>query len=154
MATVYDVGLVKEVAAEKVLGQIKDLVGGEFAGSAELYVLPGLVVSVSPVDHPIKQEVYQETWEMNMQTSVGFLLNYQTEPELRWTAAGLMSIAAAQLVVMLDTDAGMTVSYERKLMHRRDGVLYLYDWWPQWTEPSVRAKLPEPYILTSADPIV
>lgn len=44
----------------------------------------------------------------------------------------------------------MTVSYERKLMYRRDGALHLYDWWPQWSEPAVR----EPYTLISDDPTV
>jgi hypothetical protein len=154
MASLYDVGLAREVPGEQILSQIKDLVGGEFVDPDELYILPGLVVSVRAVDQPIKQEVYQETWGFEAQTSVGFLLSYQTEPELRQTAAGLMSIAAAQLVVTLDTDAGMTVGYERKLMRRRDGVLYLYDWWPQWADPSVRARLPESYTLTNEDPAV
>jgi len=150
----YDLALTREVAPEIVLRKIKDLVGGELTDSAELFILPELWVSVSAVDHPVKQEMYRETWGADIRTSVFFGRGYKTDSEARQSATEVMSIAAAQLVRTLDSEGGMTWEHDRKIMRSQGGVLYLYDWWPQWTEPSIRAQLSEPYVLTSDDPSV
>jgi hypothetical protein len=152
VATNYNLAFSTELVSEVTLRQIQDLVGGEFADPDELFILPHLWVSVRAVDHPIGREVYRETWGVDMQTSVSFGLGYKTD--LRQEAAGLMSVAASQLAVSVDADSGMTVEHDRRLMRRHDGVLYFYDWWPHWTDPSLQARLPQPYTLTSDDPIV
>jgi hypothetical protein len=154
MADNYDLALVREVAPEIVLRQIRDLVGGELTDAAELFIMPELWASVSAVDHPLRQEMYRETWGIDTRTSVRFGRGYKTDPDARRSATETMSIAAARLVRVLETDGGMTWEHDRKVMRSEGGVLYLYDWWPQWTEPSVRAQLPEPYVLTSDDPLV
>lgn len=150
MATSSSLGLAKDIAVDDVLTRIQALVGGERAGD-RLAVLPGLVVSAGAVATPLTQELFRDDWGLDVHTSVVFALGYQAEPDLRYRAEGLMSVAAARLVVDLDTDAGMTYASERKLLRRGQGVLALYPWWPQWSEPSVRQRLPA-YELAEDEP--
>jgi len=154
MSMSYNLALVCAVPPESVLRRIRDVVGGELIETGQLLVVPELIVGASVVDDPNSRELYREEWGIDMATSVGFGVSTKTGHERQYAAAGLMSLAAVQLVVRLGTEAGMTFQHERKLLHRRDGVLYLYDWWPQWAEPAVRAGLPEGYILTGDDPAV
>ena len=153
MAMSYNLALARQVSPSSVLTDIKQLVGGTMIDAGQLLVVPELIVGASAVDDPNLQELYREEWGIDMLTSVGFALSNKTEPELQYAAAGLMSIAAAGLAAQLDTDAGLIYQHEKKLMRRQDGVLYLYQWWPQWNEPAVRPRLPGPYELTPDDPI-
>ena len=153
MAMSYNLALARQVSPSSVLNDLKDLVGGILTDAGQLLVVPELIVGASTVDEPNLQELYREEWGIDMLTSVGFALSNKTEPDLQYAAAGLMSIAAAGLAARLDTDAGLIYQHEKKLMRRQDGVLYLYQWWPQWNDPSVRSRLPEPVELTSDDPI-
>jgi hypothetical protein len=54
-------------------------------------------------------------------------------------------VAASNIVVRLDCDAGLDTQNDTKLMVRRHGVLTLYGDWRPWHEPHVIARIPAPF---------
>lgn len=115
---------------------------------------PGMLrADVHDVDHPVTAEVYAELLGGAPATCrVMLSVENKTEDEAQYLAArGAMAVLAAQVAHRTDADACLTFQLDRVVMRRRDGRLELLDWFPQWAEPDVLARVPQPYVVTSED---
>lgn len=59
------------------------------------------------------------------------------------------TLASVKLGEDLDADVLLSFETERAIMRRQNGALTLYDWWPDWTNPEVMARLSSGYTLVS-----
>jgi hypothetical protein len=128
---------------------LRDVVEGADVESNGRFHAGALTVQVRRVDHPITAEVLADVLGMPANVEVWFAIDNKSA-ELSYVAArAAMTVAAAQLAVLADAEAALLYEYERVLMRRVAGELTVFDWWPEWSAPAVRARFPAPWTITS-----
>jgi hypothetical protein len=132
---------VRDILRAVVTGAAVDSDGRIHAGA--------LTVHVRPVEHPITAEVLAEVLGMPANIQVGFAVNNKSDEPSYERAKAAMTVAAARLAVLADSEATLLYEHDHVFMRRAAGELILFDWWPQWSEPAIRAQLPVPWIMTS-----
>lgn len=135
------------VAVEGELWSVLAAARSDFAVSADV-----LSASVDGLESPISAELYADLLGVPATCRVTFHVdNKAGDGDDHLAAYPALCVAAVRLGEALDADTCLTFQLDRVVMRRRGGTLELFDWFRQWAEPEVLARLPQPYVVTAAD---
>ena len=133
-------------ALPDVVAAVAEVLDAPVSGAT--VVSDGLQALVATVEHPVTAETYAEILGMPATCRVLWSVENKTGEEVFTQGRRRLAVAAAQLAVRLDAEACLTFELEKVVMRRRGGVLTLHSWFPEWSEATVQAALPQPFELT------
>jgi len=139
----YLLELATPTSPDDVTNRLRELIPG-ISGSGPLFSVPAMNISLRAVDDS-SREVALEVWDLEPTLRVTFHVQSNAPDEEYAAARRDLSTASAALAVQFAREAVLHFQGDQALLRRRDGVLFLYDWWPEWADAQVAGRLPQPF---------
>ena len=138
-------------SAAEIASRLNALIGGEIAFEEEqITVTTGAIFAyVRETTEPHFREWSIQDWGIDPRIEIIFSLNRKVSETESLAGRRDFTLAAVRLGEGLDVDMLLSFETERAIVRRKNGALTLYDWWPEWINPEVLAKLPAGYTLVN-----
>ena len=143
MALSYLLELSTPASLDDVASRLRALLGAA-PGAGAKFDVPAMNVAVREPSES-SRDVALEVWRIEPTLRASFYVHSNAPDEDYEAARRGLSLASADLVAELDAEAVLHFQGDRALLRRTEGILYLYDWWPEWTADQVVPNLPQPF---------
>jgi hypothetical protein len=143
MSLIYVLALATQARLDDVADRLRDLLGAR-PGAGHDFDVPAMDVKVYSMDD-FSRQVIKESWDIESTTKVAFHVHNNAPVEEYMAARRNMSVGSVDLAVQFGGEAVWHFQGDRAMMRRKDGFLYLHDWWPEWADPEVARRIPWPF---------